>query len=141
MPGINAGKVVVGGLVAGLVANVIDLFSNFVIMRSDMQAMIDRLHLDPALLESVPVAVAWIVVDFLMGLLLVFTYAAMRPRFAPGPGTAIIAGLTLYLAVTFVMFGLSVMGLMTMALFVKSSACALVSVLAASLAGAALYRE
>ncbi len=141
MPGINAAKVLTGGLIAGLVASVIDLVSNLVIMRQDLQAMIERLHLDPALMESASVTVAWIAVDFLMGILLVFAYAAMRPRFGPGPKTAVIAGLTLFLAVTFVMFGFSVMGIMTMGLFVESSACALVSVLAASLVGAATYRE
>jgi hypothetical protein len=71
----------------------------------------------------------------------VWTYAAIRPRFGPGPKTAVYAGLVLYVAVTAVVFGFSMMGLLPMASFVKGSVCSLVSVLAASLTGAAIYKE
>ena len=141
MTGINTGKVLVGGLVAGIVANIIDAASNFLILANDMKAMMARLNLDPAVMESTAGIAAWVLVDLLFGILVVFTYAAMRPRFGPGPKTAIVAGFTLFCAVTFVMYGLSSMGLMTSDLFLKSSACSLVSVLVSSVAGAAVYKE
>ncbi len=141
MTGINTGKVIVGGLVAGLVANVIDMATNFTILMDDMKAMVDRLHLDPSLMTSPAGIATWIAVDFVFGMLLVFTYAAMRPRFGPGPKTALIAGLTLYIGVTAVLSGFAMMGIFTTGAFVKGSACALISTLVSSVAGAAVYKE
>jgi hypothetical protein len=141
MTAINTGKVFVGGLVAGLVMNVIDMATNFTILKADMEAMVTRLHLDPTLMTSPTGIATWVVIDFVFGILLVFTYAAVRPRFGPGPKTAVVAGVTLYLAVTAVLYGFATMGVFTLDLFVKSSACALVSTLAGSLAGAAVYKE
>jgi hypothetical protein len=46
-----------------------------------------------------------------------------------------------YLAPTLVLFGFTMMGLMTMAMFVKGSIAAIVSTLAASVAGASIYKE
>jgi hypothetical protein len=92
-------------------------------------------------MNSGPVAATWIVVDFMMGLLLVSTYAAMRPRFGAGPKTAVLAGLALWFAVTVVLFGFTQMGVFSMALFVKGSTCALINTVVASIVGAAVYKE
>jgi hypothetical protein len=97
--------------------------------------------MDPAAMTSPAVAGTWVVIDFLFGLLLVWTYAAMRPRFGPGAGTAVLAGLVIYIAPTIVLFGFTMMGSMTLAMWVKGSCAAIVSTLAASVAGAAIYKE
>jgi len=141
MASINVGRVVAGGLVAGVVANAIDFVTNTYILASDMAAWAPTRNLDPAAMNSGPVAATWIVVDFIMGLLLVFTYAAMRPRLGAGPKTAMFAGLALWFAVTLVLFGFTQMGVFSMALFVKGSIAALINTLAASVAGAAVYKE
>jgi hypothetical protein len=141
MASINVGRVMAGGLVAGLVANAIDFVTNSYVLASDMAAWAPTRNLDPAAMNSGPVAVTWIVVDFIMGLLLVSTYAAMRPRFGAGPKTAMLAGLALWIAVTIVLFGFTQMGVFSMALFVKGSIAALINTLAASVAGAAVYKE
>jgi len=83
----------------------------------------------------------WVIVDFVYGLLLVFTYAAMRPRFGPGPKTAVISGATLWLAICAIFAGLTAMGIYTEQAFIKSSALTLVSTMAASLTGAYIYKE
>jgi hypothetical protein len=138
----NVGKVIVGGLVAGLVSNVVDMTTNFTVLMPDMKFMVERLHLDPAVLQPSFAGIApWVTIDFFTGILLVFTYAAMRPRFGAGPKTAIIAGLTLYLVVTAVLSGFLSMGVFTRGMFVRSSIAALASVLLGSLAGAAVYKE
>jgi len=141
MASINVGRVVAGGLVAGVVANAIDFVTNTYVLGSDIAAWAPTRNLDPAAMNSGPVAATWIVVDFIMGLLLVFTYAAMRPRLGAGPKTAILAGLALWFAVTLVLFGFTQMGVFSMALFVKGSIAALINTLAASVAGAAVYKE
>ncbi len=141
MASINVGRVVAGGLVAGVVANAIDFVTNTYVLGSDMAAWAPTRNLDPAALNSGPVAATWIVVDFIFGVLLVWTYAAMRPRLGAGPKTAILAGLALWFAVTLVLFGFTQMGVFSMALFVKGSIAALINTLAASVAGAAVYKE
>ena len=141
MTGINTGKVVAAGLLAGLVANAIDFVTNTYILAADWQALATAHNMDPAAMTSPAVAGTWIAVDFLFGILLVWTYAAIRPRLGAGPKTAIIAGLVIYAAVTLVVFGFTMMGMLTMALFVKGSIASIVSTLAASVVGAWMYKE
>jgi hypothetical protein len=136
---INTGRVVLGGLVAGVVANALDFVINAFLMKEEGADMAQRLNLSQAALDSsLPV---WIGVDFIWGLLLVFTYAAFRPRFGPGPKTAAISGFTLWFAVCIMFGGLMSMGIFTTPGFIKASGLTLISALSASLAGAALYQE
>jgi hypothetical protein len=136
---INTGRVVLGGLVAGVVANALDFVINAILMKEEGADMAQRLNLSQAALDSsIPV---WIGVDFIWGLLLVFTYAAFRPRFGPGPKTAACSGFTLWFAVCIMFGGLMSMGIFTLPGFIKASGLTLISALSASLAGAAIYRE
>jgi len=141
MASINTGKVIVGGLVAGVVANAIDFVTNTYVLAPDWAAFAQGHNLDPNAMNSPAVAATWITVDFLFGWLMVWTYAAVRPRLGPGVSTALIVGLVIYLAPTLVLFGFTEMGLMTMTMFVKGSCGAIVSTLAAAVAGAAVYTE
>ena len=141
MASINTGKVVVGGLAAGLVANVIDFVTNTYVLAPDWQSFATAHNLDPAAMTKPSVAATWVIIDFLMGIILVFAYAAIRPRFGPGPKTAICSGLLIYIAITLVLYGFTNMGLLTMGMFVTGSISAIVSTLAASLVGAAIYKE
>jgi len=138
---INSGKVVSGGLLAGLVFNVFDILWNYTLLADDMKEMIDRMRLDPALMTDFSKAIPWIVVDFVLGVLVVWTYAAMRPRFGAGAKTAILAGLVPYVSVGAVLYGFTAMGVFTMGMFVKSSALTLVSMSIGSVAGAWAYKE
>ena len=137
----NTGKVVVGGLVAGVVMNVGDFLINTQLLAAENTAFLRRLNLDPAAMESLSGMLPWIVVDFLMGVLLVWTYAAIRPRFGPGVSTAIIAALIPFLAVTLVLAGFTSMGVFTTGMFIKGSIAALVNVSVGSVAGAWAYTE
>ena len=141
MASINTGKVVAGGLLAGLVSNAIDFVTNTYVLAADWESLARAHNMDPAAMTSPAVAGTWIVVDFLFGILLVWTYAAMRPRLGAGPKTAILAGLVIYASATLVVFGFTMMGMLTMTLFVKGSIAAIVSTLAASVAGASIYKE
>ena len=138
---INSGKVNTGGLLAGFVMNVLDMTWNFTVLAPDMQAMVERLRLDPAVMTDLSYAIPWIVVDFVMGLVIVWNYAAMRPRLGPGPKTAILAGLVPYVAITAVLYGFTSMGVFTQAVMIKGSVFALITMVAGSVAGAWAYRE
>jgi len=137
----NTGKVIVGGLVAGLVFNVGDFLINTQVLAADNAAFMTRLGLDPAAMESFSGMAPWIVVDFLMGLLIVWTYSAIRPRLGPGVSTAIVAGLIPYLGATLVLAGFTSMGVFTTAMFIKGSIAALVNISIGSVAGAWVYTE
>ena len=141
MASINIGRVVVGGLVAGVVANAIDFVTNTYILAADWQALAVAHNMDPAVMTSPAVAGTWVAVDFAYGILLVLTYAAIRPRFGAGAATALYAGLMVFAAPTLVLLGFTEMGLLTMTLFMTGSVAGIVSTLAASVAGAAVYKE
>ena len=138
---INIGKVVLGGLVAGLVFNILDFVNNAFIMKEDFAANATRLGLDPAASETPAGIATWVVIDFLIGILVVWTYAAIRPRFGPGPKTAVFAGLVPFLAISLILYGLTSMGMMTSALFWKATAIQVIFVVLGSVAGAAVYKE
>ena len=76
----------------------------------------------------------------LYGLLIVWTYAAVRPRLGPGPGTAVISAFAVFLAtgLIYVSFG---DWFLSWNMVIRVSVMALVSMLAGGLAGAYLYQE
>ena len=141
MTRMNMARVIGGGLAAGFVMNVIDMATGFTILMDGGKANLTRLGLDPDSMDTMAGILPWVLADFLSGILLAFAYAAMRPRFGAGPLTALISGFTLYAAIAVVMYGFMSMGLFLPHFFLKSAFCALVSVMAGSLTGAALYKE
>ncbi|HUE88604.1 MAG TPA: hypothetical protein VMO26_21205 [Vicinamibacterales bacterium] len=141
MAGINTGKVVVGGVLAGFVFNIGDFVINTMLMAADFEQHMTRLGLDAAAMNSMAGIAPWIVIDFGLGLLVVWTYASMRPRFGPGVKTAVLAGLVPYLAITLVILGFTTMGMFTMPIFLKSSVLQFVNIMAGTIAGAWAYKE
>jgi len=136
---INTGRLILGGLVAGVIANALDFVINTYLMANEGSEMIQRLNLRPDVVEGS--MLTWIIVDFIYGMVLVFAYVAMRPRFGPGPKTAVIAGMSFWVAFTAVFAGLTAMGIYTQQAFMKNSALAIASTLLPVLAGAAVYQE
>lgn len=141
MSAINTGKVLIGGLLAGLVLNALDTVTGMLIMADEFKANAQRLGLDPAAMESGSAMAVWITVDFLLGILIVWTYAAMRPRFGPGPKTAVMAGLVPYVAIALILLGLTNGGMMTWSIWMKMTPLALISASVAAIAGAWAYSE
>ena len=86
---INMMKVVVGGLIAGLVLNVIDFVLFGMVLKDQMAAAMTSIN-RPAMTNA---QIPWFVfLDFVAGIFLVWMYAAIRPRFGAGPATAAKAG-------------------------------------------------
>ena len=87
---INMMKVLVGGLIAGVVLNVVDYVQFGVVLRAQMDAAMQALG-KPAMSNA---QIPWFVfLDFVGGIFLVWVYAAVRPRFGAGVATAAKAGL------------------------------------------------
>jgi hypothetical protein len=141
MASINTGRVVAGGLLAGVVANICDTVWSFTVVKDDMAGIAQKFGTDPSAMTSAAGILPWILVDFILGFVIVFTYAGMRPRFGPGPKTAVIAGLVSFIAASAVVYGFTSMGMMSMGAYVRGSATSLASVVIGSLAGCWAYKE
>ncbi|MFN2530749.1 MAG: hypothetical protein ABR555_05595 [Pyrinomonadaceae bacterium] len=89
MSRINLGRVITGGLLAGLVLNVGEFVLNEVVFKKQMEEMFSRLRITPPGANFIAIAIA---ITFLLGIFLVWVYAMIRPRFGAGPKTAVIAG-------------------------------------------------
>jgi hypothetical protein len=132
---INMGRVLLGGLVAGLILNIGEWVLNGIVLAKDMKDFFARCNLPEP-------GTSFLTITFLLGIVIVFGYAAIRSRFGPGPKTAIIAAILawfcVYLYQNAIGFGL---GIVPMRLLVIALAWGLVEYIVATLAGAALYKE
>ena len=89
MTQINTGRVILGGLAAGLVINISESVLNLAVVADDTEELVASLGVEPA---SGAVIGILVVVGFLIGIAIVWLYAAIRPRFGAGPRAAMIAG-------------------------------------------------
>ena len=139
MAGINVGRVILGGLVAGLVMNVVDGVTNGAILGARWEAETKRLGIDMS--QQSQALAGWVTFDFLCGIVLVWLYASIRPRYGPGAKTAVIAGLALWF-ITHLAFAAWVFtGLYSLGVVAASTIGGLVAGVAGGLAGCALYKE
>lgn len=86
----NWPRVFLGGAVAGVVVNVVEYILNLVVMRARWEEAMKRLG--NVYSTEAPVVAVWIAWGFIIGILLTWLYAAIRPRFGSGVRTAMIAG-------------------------------------------------
>ena len=136
---INKGRVILGGLLAGLIINVGEFVANELVFGAQAEAMMDRFGLTP---PGGAVLGIFIVVGFIMGIALIWMYAAVRPRLGAGPKTAVIAGLVFWLFGYFLPFlGDHLMGVWPMSTMITGSLWGLVEICIAALAGGWVYRE
>jgi hypothetical protein len=90
MGGINFGRAILGGLVAGVVLNIGEWVLNGVILAKQMTEYTTE-HKFPQMTGSaIGVAMA---MTFVLGVVMIVGYAAIRSRLGAGPKTAIIAAL------------------------------------------------
>ncbi|TMQ53055.1 MAG: hypothetical protein E6K74_10780 [Candidatus Eisenbacteria bacterium] len=140
MATINTGRVIQGGLLAGLVINVICWVNNSLII--GQRLMVAQQHGHFLQQPRFPFMPVWLVLMFLAGIGLVWLYAAVRPRLGPGPGTALKVGIVVGLFmgvpdnVANAAWGLSGGYLPTMWMIEHVVGCAL-----GTLVGAWFYRE
>ncbi|MGA2570997.1 MAG: hypothetical protein ABSF23_10805 [Terracidiphilus sp.] len=137
---INVGRVILGGIVAGVVADVLDY-------PVDSLWLAPRWARDMDLLEKhIFSANTWIGFDLLGilgGLVAIWLYAAIRPRFGPGVKTAIYAGLAVWILGTLLPNAsfMCVAGLFSKHLAFYTTAGGLVEVVVGTIVGAWLYKE
>jgi hypothetical protein len=135
---INMARVLLGGLLAGIVVNLFEYVANGVVLASDWETAMSSLgHAMPD--NAVAGFVVW---GFILGIGAVWFYASARPRFGPGPGTAAITAISYWVfAYALPNFGLSVLSLFPTWLLVIGALVGLVELILATLCGAWVYQE
>jgi hypothetical protein len=82
------------------------------------------------------------VLGFALGIASIWLYAAIRPRYSPGPRTALCAGSAVwFFAYVYPSIGFAMMGMFPAGAIVIGIAWGLAELLIATVAGAALYKE
>ena len=142
MTTINRARVLAGGLLAGLVMNASEAALHGGVLGADGVALFERYGVSttPRPLQTV----ALIAVTFFLGIAAVWLYAAIRPRYGAGPGTALCAGLAVWFfshVWSGVYLGAGFTGLITPRLALLPVAWGLVEAPLATLVGAWVYRE
>ena len=135
---INWGRVLLGGLVAGLIMNIVEyVFHTYVIAQQEGEAMnVLNAHM---MNGAIPVFLA---LGFVTGIVAIWLYAAARPRYGAGAKTAVLIAIGVWiLGYAIPDIGVAFEGLSPMRLMCLEAVVGLVEVIVATVAGAALYME
>jgi len=136
---INYGRVIVGGLLAGLLINISETLLNAVVLARQMEAAVQRMNLPPIGGQAIA---GFVVFGFVLGIGCVWLYAAIRPRFGAGPGTAACAGATVwFFAYLYPSTGMALMHMFPRRVLAVGVVWGLVELLIATVAGAWVYTE
>jgi len=136
---INMGRVIIGGLLAGLVINISEFVLNMFVVAADMEAAMKAMNLPPLGPSQVG---CFVVLSFLLGIAAVWLYAAIRPRFGPGVATATYAALAIwFLSYAYPTAFLYVIKVFPRNVMVISVIWGLPEIVIATIAGAWAYTE
>ncbi len=90
---INVGRVIAGGLLAGLVINISESVLNLFALAQPMADAMKAHNLPEFSGQAIAL---FIVLGFIMGIVTVWLYAAAQPRLGPGPKTAVLSSLPVW---------------------------------------------
>jgi hypothetical protein len=138
MKGVNLGRVIIGGLVAGVLINISEFVLNTVVLKSEMEAGMKALG--KTVPQSGGTIAVWMILGFATGIASVWLYAAIRPRYGAGAGTAARAGIAVWffgsVVCTVVMVNMGIFPFNALPVVWE-----LVQAIIATVIGAWLYRE
>lgn len=137
---INVSRWILGGLAAGIVVNILAYVVDGVILAPRWARDMARLGRP----EFTPTQILLFnVIGIALGLLAVWVYAAIRPRFGAGMRTAICAGIAVWVASSLLPNASTmwVTGLFNNHLTLYTTAGALIELVVGTVVGAALYKE
>ena len=139
MTKINWGRVILGGLVAGLIINAAEFLVNGVILQAWWSEVMKGLGKPKMSGAQIAVFNVW---GFLVGIFTVWFYAAIRPRYGAGPKAAVCAGAAVW-TLGYLLAGVApmVLHILPRRLMAIGIAAGLIEVIVASLMGAWLYKE
>ncbi len=136
----NRVRVVLGGLLAGVLINLSEFVTNGVVLKDDWAQAMQALGKSPVLSGSA--IVTFNIWGFLVGIAAVWLYAAIRPRYGAGVGTAVRSGLVVWALVVFLAnLANYPLGIFPTRLLVITSSVAIVELVLATVLGAWIYKE
>jgi hypothetical protein len=139
---INISRLILGGVAAGVVLNIITGIANACILNGDFENWANGManHLHPPI---PPIQICfWVLMCLIDGMVGVCIYAGMRPRLGAGPKTALLAGLLVWTAGRLcVALDMSALGVFPWRLLAGQSILGLFAILPGVLAGAWIYKE
>ena len=139
MERINLSRLILGGIVAGIVADVLGFLVDGVMLEPQWAASMKALGRPDFSSTQI---IAFNLLGIASGIFAVWLYAAIRPRYGAGPKTAVLAGLAFWaIGVLLPNVGLGSLGLFATDLLTMSTLAAIVEWAIAALAGCALYKE
>jgi hypothetical protein len=139
MKGINVSRWVLSGVAAGIVMWLVEGAASMLYM-DEMEAALAA-H-DLAMAVTPGMIATTVLVSLIAGLVLMFLYAAIRPRFGAGPKTAVIAAVALWFGGYLLsLIGYGMVGLYPAGLLTMWGAVGLAEMIIAALIGGAIYRE
>ena len=139
MSTINVGRVILGGLLAGVVVIVGESILNLAVVAQTMNDALSARNLPPVGGGAIG---GFVVGAFALGIVTVWLYAAIRPRFGPGARTAVIAGAAVwFLAYAYMGNAWILMGVFPVRLTAVTTLWGLPEIVLASLAGGWVYKE
>jgi len=140
MERINWNRVLLGGLLAGLIINASEFVLNGVVLQKDWADAMKALNRSGAMTGTQIAGFnLW---GFGAGIIAVWLYAAIRPRYGAGPKTAAIAGLGVWLtAYVLANAGAIILDLFPARMIYLGLAVGVVEVVLGTIAGAWVYRE
>jgi hypothetical protein len=139
---INISHLILGGVVAGVILNVITGLANACVLNGDFQNWANGMgnHLHPPA-QSVQMCF-WVLMCLIDGMVGVWIYVGMRPRLGAGPKTALLAGILVWivarLCVALDMFAL---GVFPWPFLAGQTILGLIAILPGVMVGAWLYQE
>jgi hypothetical protein len=136
---INFGRVLLGGLVAGVILTIGEYVINDLVLAKQMAETLRRFNVPKPGNNFI---IAATVMTILLGILLVWLYALIRARLGPGPKTAVVAAIILWFSV-YVYTGVinGMLFQIPMNLMLIGFVWGFVEYIVAALAGGALYSE
>ena len=135
---INYGRVILGGIVAVIVINVLEYLVHEVLLKA--QHVEEMKALGKTMPEGGSTIAVWMVYGFAWAIAAVWLYAAIRPRFGPGAKTALCAGLAVWFFDS-LLPGIAMWNMTLMPLSPGQNFAELVVQVLAVIAGAAVYKE
>ena len=133
-------RVILGGLLAGLIINLCEFLVNGVLLGSEWGGALQALN-KSATTGVGPVAAFWLW-GFLIGMYAMWLYVSIRPRFGPGPKTAVIAGVAVWVPGSLLaMIAPAALHLFGYPLIAIDVAAAFVEIVGATLLAAWLYKD
>lgn len=95
MSQMNSSRILLGGLIAGLIMNVSEAALHAAVLGDETGLLYERFAIEiPGTAANLTMLIS---ATFILGIVSVWLYAALRPQFGAGPRTAVICGVAVWL--------------------------------------------